>query len=452
MTINSARAVEFRSIKQLVNRMNANRDNERTVLISAEDFDVPSWQRQIVWTPEDMGLLAYSIVQNYPIGMVVLWRKDDGVRVPIDGRQRLTAIRQFYLGHVAIPDLPGIDEELRNTKFRLYEGDEGAGFKQLSMRHREVFEDYEPSIIEYENIDEITAMDIFVKLQGGKSLNKTEVRAALGGRLCDFVTELTEGTASVGTDDSDEEDVPLGHEFFKGINVRNVRKAHRNLCDVLLHEELYSGKDKHWSSLETMYRDKASTLTEEEKRRFRSSLTRFQRSVEVEEQDRKVLLPQLRSTFLILTFYQVWREITSSFVLPPSFSYSSVIRAFETQRVENSDQYPWVNFSAALSNAGYAQGRLRQRYDILMSFVLRRFPDLVLRSTGPRLFAEEQKIAIWDRADRQCEWVEDGRRCEKRFANFRDADADHFIRWIEGGETTVENGRLLCQTHNRGRR
>lgn len=215
MTINSARHVEFNSIKQLVNRLNANRDSERDKFISAEDYDVPSWQRQIVWTPEDMGLLAYSVIQNYPIGMVVLWRNSNGVRVPIDGRQRITAIRQFHAGRVAIPNLPGIEEELRNAKFALLEGDEANGFKQLEMSYREIFEDYEPSIVEYEGIDEARAMDIFVKLQGGKSLNKAEVRAALGGRLCDFVTELTSGSYAPGSDDYDEEDVPSSHSFFR---------------------------------------------------------------------------------------------------------------------------------------------------------------------------------------------------------------------------------------------
>jgi len=449
MTINSARPVEFRSVKQLANRLNANRDQELQKLISVEDYDVPSWQRQVVWSAEDMGLLAYSIVQNYPIGMVVLWKKPNGIRVPIDGRQRLTAIQSFHAGRIAIPDLPGIDEPFRNRKFVLRDGDEASGFRQLDMEHRETFEDYEPSIVEYEDINESTAMDIFVKLQGGKSLNKAEVRAALGGRLCDFVTELAANTVSAGTDDSDEEDTPSGHSFFKEVNVRNVRKAHRNLCDILLHEFLYPGRDKHWTSLETMYRDKAATLSEDEKRRFRSSLTRFQRSVEVDERGRKVVLPQLRSAFLILTFYQTWREVNDKYILPPNFSFSSIIREFETNRVEDPDEYPWVNFTSALSNAGYAQNRMRQRFNFLMSYILQKHPSLRSKNEDRRLFTEQQKIAVWDRADRQCEWMDDNGRCGERFPNFREADADHFVLWSEGGATTVENGRLLCRTHNR---
>src|SRR5882724_12415039 len=116
MSLNSPWPVEFRSIKQLLNRFNANRDTERKSVISTADFDMPTWQRQIVWSPEDMGLLIYSIIQKYPIGMIILWRKSDGLRVPIDGRQRLTSIREFAEGHIAIPAFRTIPDEFKNTK------------------------------------------------------------------------------------------------------------------------------------------------------------------------------------------------------------------------------------------------------------------------------------------------------------------------------------------------
>lgn len=453
MSLNSPRPVEFRSIKQLINRFNANRETERNLLISTNDFDVPHWQRQIVWTQDDMGLLAYSIIQNYPIGMMVLWKKKDGIRVPIDGRQRLTAIREFFEGRVAIPALKGIREEFKNAKYTLLEGDEEQGFRSLDMKHREIFEDYEPHIVQYDEIDEPTAMDIFVKLQAGKSLTKTEVRAALGGKLCDFVTELT-SEVKIGIDDSDEEELPSRHPFFQKVSVRNVRKAHRNIADVLLHEYLYPGQDKHWSSLEGMYFDKATTLTEEEEESgFRGVLGRFQRAVEIVESGQRIMLPQLRSTFLILTFFKAWREITDEYALPQDFSFPEIVRSFETQRVEKPEEVPWVNFTAALSNAGYAQNRINVRHDILMSYILRKFPNLIPKDRTRRNFTEAQKIAIWDRAERQCEWLEeDGQRCQERFANFRDAEADHIVKWKDGGPTSIENGRLLCTRHNRARR
>jgi hypothetical protein len=445
--------VEFRSVKQLINRFSADRRAERHILISTDDRDVPRWQRQIVWSPVEMGLLGYSIINNYPIGMIVLWKKKDGIRVPIDGRQRLRAIREFGEGRVAIPDIKGIPEDFKNAKYRLLEGDKERGFKLLDLKHRETFDDYEPYIVQYDEIDEAMAMDIFVKLQGGKSLTKTEVRAALGGKLCDFVTQLTYGSeVSMEADESDEEEPPARHPFFRKVNVRNIRKAHRNICDILVHEYLYPDQDKHWTSLETMYLDKAKTLTDSEESGFTTTLGRFQRSVEIVEGRRRIALPQLRSAFLILSFFKTWRELNLVYALPREFSFPEIVRDFENQRAKKSHEMPWVDFSAALSNAGYAQHRIKTRHDILMSYVLRRYPSLTPKDKRRRTFTEAQKIAIWDRAGRQCEWEEAGKRCSERFADFREAEADHLVKWKEGGPTSIENGRLLCTYHNRARR
>ncbi len=71
---------EFSSVKQLFRRL----DEDRTV--SVDDWVVPAWQRSSVWSDEQQGLLALSILQGYPIGMIVLWDRGDGtkrLRVPV---------------------------------------------------------------------------------------------------------------------------------------------------------------------------------------------------------------------------------------------------------------------------------------------------------------------------------------------------------------------------------
>jgi hypothetical protein len=445
---NGPRPVDFKAIKKLMNRMHPESEDGVT-RISAADAEVPPWQRNVVWTTDEMGLLALSILQNYPIGLIILWTNANGVRVPIDGRQRLTAIDYFYRGLAAIPDLPGVPEKYRKRKFRLLPEDVGT-YQQLDLRDRENFEDYEPQIVEIEGIDEQTAMDVFIKLQGGKSLTKTEVRAALGGNVCDFVTELTGSPVATTDDDEDEDEPSSHHDFFKKVNVRNVRKAHRNLCDVLLHEHLFPGTNKHWSSLENLYRDKMTSLLSTEKESFKNRLQQFQNACTVSVEGQPVLLPQLKSAFLILTFFRAWQEVERVYSKPSNFRFADVVSDFEQKRDHFKNETPWVNFSAALSNAGYAEGRIRERHDIVMSFILQKYPSMKTKDST-RAFNETQKIALWERAGRRCEHELDGVRCEVAFANFREADADHVIRWVDGGHTTVENGRLLCQAHNRGR-
>ena len=454
MTLNSPTPVEFNSIKQLINRFYENRETHPKKVISVDDLDVPSWQRDIVWTDEEKGLLAYSIIQNYPIGMIVLWRKENGIRVPIDGRQRLYAIRAFYEGKVAIPSLIVIPESLRNKKYKLNERDSESGFSLLDLEQREIFDDYNLSMVFYDDISEVQAMDIFVKLQGGKRLTKTEIRAALGGRLCDFVTQLTSNEPSTTDEDDDnEEEVRSRHPFFQKIHLKNIRKSHRNLCDVLLHEYLYPGQDKHWSSLEKLYLEKATTLTDNEIAEFKSILGRFQRGVEYEEDRRKIIPPQLKSVFLILSYFKAWRDIYENYNTPTSFSFSKIVRDFETQRIESPDDIPNIKFREALSNAGYSEHRIETRHDVLMTYIFQQFPEITPKDRDRRAFTDSQKIAIWERAGHRCEWTdENGKRCEAAFQNYREADADHIIKWENDGPTSIANGRLLCRLHNRGRR
>ncbi|MEK7466204.1 MAG: DUF262 domain-containing protein [Planctomycetota bacterium] len=438
-------------MKQLINRLHADPVKQREDLISIDNEDVPNWQRQTVWNEDEMGLLAASIILNYPIGMIILWKKTtDGVRVPIDGRQRLTAIKHFVEGRIAIPTVNMVPDELKGRKYILLPGDLEKGIKELAIKDRDNFDGYELSIVQYEKIPEPIAMDIFVCLQRGKVLTKTETRAALGGRLCNFVTKLTSAPRLTGEDEEDDEESPSEslHPFFKQVNVRNSRKAHRNLCDVMLHEFLNPGQDKHWSSLESMYRDKAQTLTAADEDGFRTSLGKFLKAFQKGRGFAKKLVPQLRSAFLILTVFRAWRELTDQYALPDDFSFADSFCEFERLRVENSDESPWQSFTNELSNAGYSKNRIDSRHAILMSFLLRKCEGATLRDTK-RTFSEEQKLAIWDRAGHQCEWLDGAKRCKKVLENFREGDADHIVKWSSGGPTSLANGRLLCQKHNR---
>ena len=203
--------------------------------------------------------------------------------------------------------------------------------------------------------------------------------------------------------------------------------------------------------MENLYLDKSTTITDQEKRQFVRVLGQFQKAVEIEESGHKIILPQLRSVYLILSFFKAWKEITEDYAVPKEFSFTEIVREFESQRTKNQDELPWLSFTSALSNAGYAKNRINSRHQILMSFIFRKYPSISLKDRK-RSFTEEQKIAIWDRAEMQCEWIENNERCKERFDNFREADADHIIKWNEGGPTSIENGRLLCRKHNRSRR
>jgi len=452
------RPPEFRTVKQLYRRLTSMDEGDR---ISVEPEDLPPWQRQLVWNEEDQGMLALSILNSYPIGLIVLWKRTNGVRVPIDGRQRLTAIKNFVEGVIAIPrEIGGVPQQFQGAKYKLRDGDDPAEARQLGNVFKDAFDDYELTIVQYEtDAPEDFVRDVFVKLQGGKRLSKTEIRAALGGRVCDLVTELTGPATTVGEQEEEEEEEREAtepqtagrHQFFDDLKMngfKNTRKAHRNICDVLLHEFLNPGDDKHWSSLEKMYREKAGSLTESEGEGFRDSLSRFRKACLVQRGHDMRLSPVVRSAFFILSIYRAWRALVDTYAMPAAYRFIADIEEFESQRQEHRDELPWVRFTSALSNAGYARNRIDTRHEILMSYLMQQNPGLVAKD-GTRLFTTDQKIAIWTRANGRCQWVENGMRCQEAFLNWREADADHIVRWTNGGRTSLDNGRLLCTLHNR---
>ena len=59
--------------------------------------------------------------------------------------------------------------------------------------------------------------------------------------------------------------------------------------------------------------------------------------------------------------------------------FVDIVSEFEKSRQLHKKDTPWVNFNAALSNAGYSQGRTNERHEILMSWVLRSHPSTVLQ-------------------------------------------------------------------------
>jgi 5-methylcytosine-specific restriction protein A len=73
------------------------------------------------------------------------------------------------------------------------------------------------------------------------------------------------------------------------------------------------------------------------------------------------------------------------------------------------------------------------------------------KTADPELLTPQHKawrIAVCRRAHWQCEWVEQGRRCERRAPDYR-MIADHIIERADGGSPySVDNGQCLCTAHN----
>ena len=136
-----------------------------------------TYQRDKVWSEEKKSFLIDSILKNYPIPPIFLRlriNKDTGATTydVIDGKQRLSTIRDFIDGKVQLPDDFG-DEELN-----------GAYFSDLDKfeKYKKQFWRYRIPIIFIETEDDGLIKNVFDRLnRNGEPLVPQELRHAKYG-------------------------------------------------------------------------------------------------------------------------------------------------------------------------------------------------------------------------------------------------------------------------------
>lgn len=147
----------------------------------------PPYQRDYnVWTEDQKSLLIDTIMKNFPMPPIFLQQIIENGRTRydvIDGKQRLTTIRDFVNNKVPLPDDFGDDEYGISEMNGLYFSDiEEKALKNADIKDfLDVFWSYTISIEYIERTDEknIVVDEIFDRLnRGGERLNSMELRKA----------------------------------------------------------------------------------------------------------------------------------------------------------------------------------------------------------------------------------------------------------------------------------
>lgn len=141
-----------------------------------------TYQRDKVWSAEKKSFLIDSILKNYPIPPIFLRLKinpDTGLSSydVIDGKQRLTSIRDFIDGKIALPDDFG-DDIVGNSELN------GAYFSDLDKyaKYKKQFWRYRIPIIFIETEDSRLVKNVFDRLnRNGVPLVPQELRHAQYG-------------------------------------------------------------------------------------------------------------------------------------------------------------------------------------------------------------------------------------------------------------------------------
>lgn len=143
----------------------------------------PHYQRRDRWRPEKQSALIESFLLNVPVPPVYLSEDEFGKYSVIDGKQRLTAIRDFLAG------------DLRLTKLAKFDDLEGATFADLPIPIQNALSvrPYIRVITLLKQTDPQLKYEVFLRLNtGGEKLLAQEIRnVAFSGPLNDLLFELS---------------------------------------------------------------------------------------------------------------------------------------------------------------------------------------------------------------------------------------------------------------------
>jgi len=149
------------------------RDERRSVIdvvrrINKNNFILdPDFQREFLWSTQKQSRLIESIILRIPLPVFYVAENDAGELIVVDGRQRLTTLREYFSGELVL-DLPD-QKDLHKKRFQ-----------NLETRLQNRIEDCQLHfyIIDH-TVPERARLDIFERVNGGEQLTRQQMRNAI---------------------------------------------------------------------------------------------------------------------------------------------------------------------------------------------------------------------------------------------------------------------------------
>ena len=431
----------------------------------------PPYQRKSVWSTKKKQSLMDSLFRRYYIPKLVIREvrlsDEETVHEIIDGQQRITTVQEFFEGEYPLPkSLVDVNENLA-----------GAYYKDLDADIR-IFIDtelkYQADIIK--NIDDpksgehqITATEIFWRLQQGESLNYMEVaHAQLSSLTRNFIVKYADDQTFDFENYKAVDSNPDLHDFFSLLNFNNNRMKHLQVMArfVLIergdgHSDLSDKKIEAFINNERQKKGGIGNFSFEEKGEAKATLKTLQAFYNIFKNDpirdaKSGVIKELSIEYFIISIYSLIRHVNKYYVMDEAVK--TIIREFVHhfhplwKNADISEDTDLLTFS---NNRQQGEKDLRTRDMILRQIFFQYLKDnnkeLIAKDTN-RAFSELERITIYRRGKGICQkCVEEGKPENETIASWSEYHADHVIPHSKGGQTTLENAQLLCRYHNQSK-
>jgi hypothetical protein len=146
-------------------------------------YFVPSYQRNLAWSPEQQSQFIESLLIGLPIPFMFFYQTQGGRMEIVDGSQRMRAMRAF------------LKEDLRLRELVLVPELNGFRFSDLPSERRNRLEDVTiRTIVLDTETDAATRAEMFARInRSGTTANEAEVRrGSLPGPVTDLIKEIAE--------------------------------------------------------------------------------------------------------------------------------------------------------------------------------------------------------------------------------------------------------------------
>lgn len=398
----------------------------------------PSFQRQSVWQEPQRRKLIDSIIRNYPIPAIFVYRREEegDIRYDvIDGKQRLESILMF------MGKLPGrywVKTELPGS-----EEAEWINWKRLCKHQKQyLVTGYKIPVIEVDGVisDMIT---IFVRINStGKALTKQEKRHAmyqhshflqkadvLARRYEDYFTDMDILSAAQITR---MKHIELMCELMLSVHQGDVINKKAALDKVMLSDSLTDGQVKKAVS-------QTVTALNRVKRMFpKLYTTRLCKLTDF--YSLTVLIAKFEGEGLILTDRRrnrlAW-DLLSAFTTRVDEVREKQRKAIGTKPEEG----VYREYLLTVSQMTDDVSQRRKREAILRGIL----ESIFAKKDSQRAFSAEQRRIMWNMASsRRCS----GRACGGKLLTWDDFTLDHIDPHSKGGRSRLGNAALMCRKCN----